>query len=253
MRPGIGRLAANLSTLANALVGVGAVAYVLAGNPLWAMLLIVSGIGFDGLDGWFHRRSGAPPSSFGRVADSVADAVTFGIAPAALLAVHTRDASLWAPYSIAALLVGGIVAGLAIARLVRFTASTTQTHHFEGVPTPQNAIGLILILLLFDVPAYLAVRPLPVLVGAVVLAATMVLPIRFPKIRRGSVLRSAMTVTGVALVAALLPIQFRPSPGSPLFDLSLVGTAIALVGAITYYVGGPWTVRKEMPTASGSP
>src|SRR5579862_5652503 len=111
------RTAANLATAANGVLGVGAILYLLAGNPLWAMLLIASGIAFDGLDGLLSRRSPRGPGTFGRVADSVADAITFGLAPALLVAYHSDHASIWAGWSTAALVVGAAVAVLAIARL----------------------------------------------------------------------------------------------------------------------------------------
>ena len=104
------RVGANLATLANGLLGVGAVLYTLAGNKVWALLLIAMAIGFDGLDGILSRRSLRPPSRFGRVADSVADATTFGLAPAVLLAVHTSNGATWAPFA-------GATTAVAIARL----------------------------------------------------------------------------------------------------------------------------------------
>ena len=64
------RVGANLATLANGLLGVGAIAYTLAGNKLWAMLLVAIAIGFDGLDGLLSRRSPRPSGRFGLVATS---------------------------------------------------------------------------------------------------------------------------------------------------------------------------------------
>jgi len=234
------RLAANLATLANALVGVGAIAYVLAGNKLWAMLLIVSGIGFDGLDGFLSRRSaGAPPSAFGRVADSVADAITFGIAPGLLVAVHTDHADLWSPWSTASIVVGALVLGLAVGRLVYFTVRGFRWDHFVGAPTPQTAIAIVLLALVFDRPAFLGVAPLACLVGAGVAAVLMVVPVPFPKVRRGHPIRPIATVTALALVAAVLPLQFVPSPGSPLYLAAAAATAVAIAGALAYYAAGP--------------
>lgn len=240
---------ANLATLANGLVGVGAVLYALAGNELWAMVLIVSGIGFDGLDGWLHRRSGLPGRAFGRIADSVSDAVTFGIAPATLLAYHPYHAALWAPFALGSIGAAVAVAGLAITRLTWFTLRAYQVPDFVGVPTPQNALGIVVVLLFFDVPAFLGTQPAAVIGLSIALAVTMVLPIRFPKMRRRHPLRWPMAATGVALVGGLLPLQFRPSIGSALFDVALVFCAIGAVGVATYYVLGPWTV----PRATVSP
>ena len=242
------RYGANLATLANGAVGVGAILYVLAGNKLWAMLLIVSGLGFDGLDGYLSRRAGDGASRFGRYADSIADAVTFGLAPGALLIVHSDRPVLWVSYGWAGLAVGILVAALAIARLVYFTARGYQRSSFLGAPTPQAALAIVLLVLIGDVPAFWGTDPALVLGGAVAVALSMVLPIPFPKIRRGSRLRLPMSITGAGLILALVPLQFRLAPGSILYDVAFGATVAAGLGILTYYVYGPFTVRDEPPT-----
>lgn len=248
-----GRVYANLATLANGAVGVGAILYLLAGNKLWAMLLIVCGLGFDGLDGLLSRRSGVPGGAFGRIADSVADSVTFGLAPAALLVVHTDRPVLWAPWSGAALDVGVAYAGLAVARLVYFTLRAHHLPYFRGAPTPQSALAVIVLVLFADVPGFWGTDPPLVLVGAALAAVLMVVPVRFPKIRRGSPLRLAMTVTGISLVLAILPLQFRPAPGSPLFLGALGAALVATAGIAVYYLVGPWTVPRDPPSTEPAP
>ncbi len=239
------RVAANLATLANALCGVGAILYVLAGNPLWAMLLVASAIAFDGLDGMLSRRSTGPVRAFGRYADSIADAITFGLAPAFLIAVHTANTSTWQPWATWTLIAAGGYFAAAIARLVYFTARGFQRSYFLGVPTPQSALALIVALLFHDTPAFQTVQPVALLIGVSALAVLMVVPIPFPKIRRGSPIRIPMAITGIATVLALLPLQFRPAVGTPLYTLALVAGYVMLVGVAIYYVVGPFTVDRR--------
>jgi phosphatidylserine synthase len=234
-----GRVGANLATLANALLGVGAILYTLAGNKLWAMLLIGCGIGFDGLDGLLSRRAGGPPSSLGRILDSVADGITFGIAPGFLIAVHTEHASAWAPWSVSALLVGSLVMGLALGRLFYFTWRGWQRPHFVGASTPQNALAVIVLVLLFDEPAFFGTNPLVVLVAAALLALLMVSPVPYPKLRRGVPIRWAMVATAAALGICLVPLQFRPAVGTPLFVIAEAAAVAAAVGLAGYYILGP--------------
>ena len=241
------RLPANLATLANGLVGLGAVAYVLAGNKAWAMLLIVAGVGFDGLDGFLARRAHLPPSAFGRIADSVADAVTFGLAPAALLWVHRDQPDLWAPYAPWTLVAGLLVAGLAIARLVYFTVRGYRRPDFLGAPTPTNALALVTLVLLLDVPGFLGPNPGVAVAIAVGLAVVMVLPIPFPKLRRGSPIRGPMVLTAIALIVAILPVQFHPASDSYLYGLAEAATVVAAVGMAIYYLVGPFTVARSDP------
>lgn len=241
------RRSADLATLANALCGVGAVLYILAGNPRWGGLLIVCGLGFDGLDGYLSRRAGGPPSVFGRIADSLADAVSFGIAPAVLIAVHTANRAAWAPWGTAADAVAGLLLVLALARLTYFTLHGHRRSNFVGVPTPQTALAVVALVLWFDVPGFLGVAPGLVLAGSAVAAVMMVVPLPYPKLRRGARINGAMTITGVALVAAELPIQFRPGNGSALGIFSELALLVASVGLLVYYVFGPSSVLPRAP------
>jgi archaetidylserine synthase len=243
------RVFANLATLANALLGIGAILYILAGNKLWAMLLIASAIGFDGLDGMFSRRSRSAGSTFGRIADSVADAITFGAAPAFLIAVHTSDPGVWQPVETYALVVAGAYLAAAIARLVYFTARAYQRSDFLGVPTPQSALAVIVAILFHDTPAFQTAQPIGLFVGAAVLAVFMVLPIPYPKIRRGSPLRWPMVGTAVAAGLSLLLLQFHPAMGTLPYEVALLASYAFLIGVASYYLIGPFTVKR---TATGA-
>jgi len=241
------RVGANLATLANGLLGVGAVLYTLAGNKLWAMLLVAMAIGFDGLDGMLSRRSSRPPSGFGRVADSLADAMTFGVAPAVMLAVHTSNVSAWSPYATALTVVGGAYLAAAIARLAYFTARAHGLPHFLGAPTPESALAVVVVLLFHDTPGYAGIHPIGALAGAVVLAVLMVVPIPYPKVRRGSALRWPSAVTAVLAAVVLVPLQFHPAAGSWPAITAEIGAYGLLVGVAVYYLLGPFTVQRGPP------
>jgi len=246
------RLGANLATLANGLLGAGAIAYTLAGNKLWAMLLVALAIGFDGLDGLLSRRSPSPAGPFGRIADSVADAVSFGAAPAVMLAVHTSDTATWAPYATAMVLVGGTYLAAAIARLAYFTARAHDLPHFLGVPTPESALAISVLLLFHDTPAYATVSPLGAVIGALVVSVLMVVPIPYPKIRRGALLRLPSLATAALAAMVLVPLQFHPASSSVLGRLAEVGAYGFLVGVAVYYVLGPFTARGRPHPAEAS-
>jgi CDP-diacylglycerol---serine O-phosphatidyltransferase len=245
------RVGANLATLANGVLGVGAIVYTLAGNKLWAMLLIAAAIAFDGLDGMLSRRSPIPSGRFGRIADSVADATTFGAAPAVLIAVHTSDVARWHPYLGLAVAAGAGYGVAAIARLVYFTARGHQLPHFLGVPTPESALAVIVALLFHDTPGFQGVQPVGVLVGAAVLAVLMVVPVPYPKIRRGAILRLPSAATAAFAAVALTVLQFRPAGGSVGFLVGEVASYGLLVGVASYYLLGPFTVPRPEAAPSG--
>jgi phosphatidylserine synthase len=235
----VGRVGANLATLANALLGIGAILYMLAGNKLWAMLLIGCGIGFDGLDGILSRRAGGPPSPSGRILDSVADAITFGLAPGVLIAVHTEHASLWVPWRSYALLAGALVSALALGRLVYFTWRGWKHPHFVGASTPQNALAVIVLVLFFDQPAFVGTNPAVLIIASALLALLMISPVPYPKLRRGVPIRWAMVGTAIALGICLVPLQFRPAMGTPFYLLAYAAAVIAAAGLAGYYIFGP--------------
>jgi phosphatidylserine synthase len=247
------RVGANLATLGNGLLGVGAILYTLAGNKPWAMLLILMAIGLDGLDGLLSRRSRVAAGTFGRVADSVADAVTFGAAPAVLIAVHPEDVAAWQPYATVALLLAVVYFAAALARLTYFTARAHALPYFRGVPTPESALALMVAVLFHDTPAFQSVQPVGLLIGVAVLAVMMLVPVPYPKIRRGAPLRLPMAATAACAALALVPIQFRPAPGSPLYLLSDLAAFGMLVGVAAYYLAGPFTVPRgpAAPEAAG--
>jgi CDP-diacylglycerol--serine O-phosphatidyltransferase len=238
------RVYANLATLANAALGVGAILYVLAGNKLWAMLLIACAIGFDGWDGVLSRRSAVPARRFGRFADSVADAISFGVAPAFLIAVHTSDSATWQPWEPLAVTLAVAYLAAAVARLTYFTARAYQQPYFLGVPTPQSALALVVALLFHDTPAFQSVQPVGVFVAVTVLAVLMVVPVPFPKIRRGSPLRLPMAATAVAAALALVPLQFHLAAGSSLYEFAYAASVAFLIGVASYYLVGPFTVSR---------
>ncbi|HTT15851.1 MAG TPA: CDP-alcohol phosphatidyltransferase family protein [Thermoplasmata archaeon] len=244
------RVGANLATLANGLLGVGAVLYTLAGNKLWAMLLVACAIGFDGLDGLLSRRSRLPTGAFGRVADSIADALSFGVAPAVMLAVHTTHEGLWAPYAAATTAIAAAYLAAAVARLTYFTARAHGLPHFRGVPTPESALAVIVLLLFHDTPGYAGVAPVGAIVGAAIVAVLMLAPVPYPKVRRGSAMQLPSAITAGLAALVLVPLQFRPPAGSPLAGTAELAAYGLLAGVALYYVYGPFTVRHA--AAGGS-
>ena len=241
----LARALPNLATLGNALLGVGAIAYTLLGNKLFAVLLVVAGVSLDGLDGMLARRAGVTNRRFGRVADSAADAISFGVAPALFVGYHSFEAATWAPYTAATWGVAALVIVTAFARLTYFTLRAFDKPYFVGVPTPLAALSIGVLVLLFDQPPLVGTLPVPFLVGAALTAVAMVLPLPYPKVRRNSSIRAPMFVTAGALVLSVIVLQFAPSSESGFWWLAFAMTLVAAAGLLTYYFLGPTTVRRD--------
>jgi CDP-diacylglycerol--serine O-phosphatidyltransferase len=106
--------------------------------------LIMLGMLFDGLDGRVARMVRST-SEFGGALDSLADVVTFGVAPA-LVAKTLMEGALTSVDTRMTFLTAAFFAVCACLRLARYNAEheeeTAAVDHFTGIPTP-GAAGVI--------------------------------------------------------------------------------------------------------------
>ncbi len=149
------RVLPSLFTTANLLSGFVALVAAVDGHYTLAAAAIFAGMAFDVLDGQIARMIGLA-STFGVEYDSLADVITFGVAPSLLAYIsllHTFGRYGW---------LGGFLFVVAAAlRLARFNAQALQTDadaeepppYFEGLPTPAAA-GTVAGLVLFTVTRF---------------------------------------------------------------------------------------------------
>ena len=131
----------NILTLLNLFCGCIAIVLVFNGAYTQASWMIILGSGFDFLDGTAARLLNAR-SELGKQLDSLADVVSFGVAPACImyaLLVNASGGSVNAFVNIAALPAFFIVIFSAL-RLAKFNIDETQNDSFRGLPTPANAL-----------------------------------------------------------------------------------------------------------------
>lgn len=149
----------DVLTTANLACGVGAIMLASQGQLTVACWLVFLGAFFDVLDGLAARALGGG-TPLGAQLDSLADMVTFGVAPAMIAAidpVNALDRTIWqhldhlpAGAQIhGSLLVEPLWMAAAIAiiisvascwRLAKFNTDSRQTHGFLGLATPANAL-----------------------------------------------------------------------------------------------------------------
>ncbi len=160
----------SVITSVNLLAGMAALIYTLQGNyHLGAAMVLVAAV-LDGLDGRVARKMGTS-SEFGKQLDSLADLVSFGVAPA-ILVFAWQLADLGTP---------GIIAAMAFVlcgalRLARFNVLNISDY-FVGIPI--TIAGSLVALLVFWPSS------LPGVVSAFIvglLAVMMVSRLKFPKI-----------------------------------------------------------------------
>ena len=129
---GITRHIPNAITSMNLLSGCFATILALNGNFKTAFLCIIAGAVCDFCDGLAARALKAY-SPMGKELDSLADMVTFGVAPAMIMYRFQAEANflIYLPLLIA------VFSGL---RLAKFNIDTRQTENFIGLATPSCAL-----------------------------------------------------------------------------------------------------------------
>lgn len=105
-----------------------------------ALLFIVIGAVFDFFDGMSARLLGVS-SPIGKELDSLADDITFGFAPSAILFdyLYCQVEGMGGLYSLLPY-VAFVMAAFSALRLAKFNLDDRQTTSFIGVPTPANAL-----------------------------------------------------------------------------------------------------------------
>lgn len=133
----------NLITLSNLTCGVLAIIFLFQGKyAVLPSLLILLGAVFDFFDGMVARLLRVS-SKIGVELDSLADVITFGVAPSfiAFDLVQKAIGNGWNVGAITPVLpyLTLIMAPLSAFRLAKFNIDERQTHSFLGMPTPMNA------------------------------------------------------------------------------------------------------------------
>ena len=127
------RIIPDAITCCNLLCGSVAVFLATQGAFMAAFIAILVGAFFDFFDGLSARALKAP-SPIGIQLDSLADDITFGLAPAMILFCYLRPILGW--WALLALL----MAAFSALRLAKFNVDERQHDSFIGLATPANAI-----------------------------------------------------------------------------------------------------------------
>ena len=126
----------NTITCCNLISGCIATYWAFEGDYQLALLFIVIGAVFDFFDGMSARLLGVS-SPIGKELDSLADDITFGFAPSAIVFSFLSSlTSHLSPLSFLAF----IMAAFSALRLAKFNLDERQAMGFIGLPTPANAL-----------------------------------------------------------------------------------------------------------------
>jgi archaetidylserine synthase len=227
----VGRLGlADGVTICNGVLGLVAVLVAPTDPSLAARIVLLAAVA-DGLDGIIARFRGH--TRVGPVLDSIADVVSFGVAPAALVVAVLSPAGVALTLdSLAAAGVGAGFLALAIVRLGFYTIDDVERSATDGVQTTLAAT-----LLAAGYLAGLSAAPVFSL-GTALLAVAMVAGVTYPDLRA----RDAFVMGTVQVLAIAVPTAF-----GRVFPRALFAAACG------YLLFAPWLYRwTSTPARSGA-
>jgi CDP-diacylglycerol--serine O-phosphatidyltransferase len=220
----------SLFTVSNIFCGFYSISSAIQGNFERAGILIGIAMILDTLDGRIARMTHTS-SDFGVQLDSLADAITFGVAPAVLC-------YQWAFYQFENRLIdraGWIACFLfvicAVSRLARFNVQTTGTpdkRYFTGMPTPAAA-GFVAAYI-YHFPERISGEVVPIVAATImlVLALLMVSRVRYRTFKDMD-LRQPRSYRMIVLIAVII--------GFMAFDLKRALITLSTIYALSGIIG----------------
>jgi CDP-diacylglycerol---serine O-phosphatidyltransferase len=229
----------NLFTTMNMFCGFYAVLSAINGRFAAASLSIIIAVVFDALDGKIARATNTT-SRFGVEYDSLADLISFGLAPGLMM-------YLWAlkPMGRIGWLAGFLFLACGALRLARFNtqSGTVSSDYFVGLPIPAGAgmcAATVLICHKFGIED--AVPPVLVLPMIYALAFLMVSTIKYNSFKKPELFRQMNFNVLVGAILILVFIAAQPS------------VALFILG-LTYVLSGPFMLfhrHRELKEALDS-
>lgn len=233
----------NTITSLNLVSGVAATMFAIDGHLVWAAIFICLAAVLDFMDGFAARLLKAY-SEIGKELDSLADVVSFGVAPGAILftllefalfgknqPIHEIGAS-WHEWLI--LSTSFLLPVFGAIRLARFNTNTSNENFFRGLPIPANGLFWAAMGLMLQMPKYAEVLKLVYSVRTLVLlgifmAGVMVITMPMFSLKAKSLsftdnwYRYLFAFVAVVLIAAL-----------NVYSLALVIFVYILLNAVFY-------------------
>jgi len=219
----------NLLTTGALFTGFYSIVAAIDGNFLAAAWAIYVAMFLDGLDGRVARMT-STESDFGKEFDSLADMVSFGLAPAIVtyqwgIARFPEYAEVWGRVGWLAAFLFTVAAAF---RLARFNTSPAvdDKHYFQGLPSPPAASGLAAMVWISIV---YEIEGLPALVAGLVITSltglAMMSNLRYPSFKDFNL--SSRVRFGNLLFIPLVLIVVSLNPPLVLFGMFFVYTTSA--------------------------
>ena len=205
---------ADIITLSCALLGFGSIIMTMNGQHDAALVLILAAVIADAADGAVARCSGC--GVLGANLDSLADVISFGVAPAVAALIFLNDFGALAWVSAGLFLVCGIL------RLARFNIAGKKDG-FEGMPITSAGFIMALFLLVRDIVPYAKYAFFLLLV---IVSLLMVSSVSYPKLKNPIILAPMGVLLVLDIVVFYLDYQ----------SVVKIASLILLVFAFAYFL-----------------
>ena len=228
---------ADAFTIIGALAGCLAIYFLVTqgGDITLGTSFIILALIMDGCDGAAARKFGTK-HDYGRHLDSIADALSFCLAPAVLIYCLYFTGDPMEVQSLFSLVVMILVIALGWTRLYKFSIEGYKLKDFSGLPTPANAFLIVVVAHILGDLWYVA---LPILLVAAIL---MVAPVPYPKVR-GKVAVVLAFAIAISFLIMLAPKVTTPSEQTVMTYEVITFLAFAII--LAYVLGGPLYQKRD--------
>ena len=191
---------ADIASLLNAISGMLAVLAAYYHKPILTAALLILAVVFDAIDGPLARRYPSDTDEiFGETMDSLADVISFGVAPSLIIMILYNNMLMIIPTI--------LLISCGILRLSRYntiiTYQTGPTKTFIGVPIPVSSFMLSIILLSGINNSYI------VLIIMTIIAISMITSFKYTKIKNKTILIISTILTLITLCIPLNTLLFK--------------------------------------------
>ena len=193
----------NLVTASSIFAGFLSMIYATQQDFTTASYLIILAMLLDGLDGRVARLTNTQ-SKFGLEFDSLADTVSFCVAPAVLVYFFVGN-----EFGRVGILLSSLYLIFGTIRLARFNISIVDSSIFLGLPTPLSAlyvVSFILFIINYELIEYKSYF----LYSIGVISFLMISNIRYPSFKKTGLSRADFTKVLIVLISALSMLYIYP-------------------------------------------
>ncbi|MBT3923750.1 MAG: CDP-diacylglycerol--serine O-phosphatidyltransferase [Nitrospina sp.] len=217
----------SLFTTGNVFCGFYSMVAVLNEKYYLAAWAIVIGMIFDGLDGRIARLT-KTTSAFGEQYDSLADIISFGMAPAFLVYSWVLK-----PFGRLGWMAAFLFLLCAALRLARFnvTKPEVRSQHFIGLPSPAAAIVVASIVIAFEDLFATRMNPFIMVMVVYTLAFLMVSNIKYPAFKKFDFKKRVVFSRFLFVILFIYVLATIP-----LVALFILGITYAVIGPISLLI-----------------